>query len=93
VPIERYLRWRQPDGRPFDPWLRLHVGLGGTILKGAPRSLRINGTLAQWESWTDMLFPESDDYVFPRGLATLVIDRETDLGRYFEPDIWVQHKL
>lgn len=31
-----------------------------------PRSLRITGTVADWESWTDLAFPESGDYVFPR---------------------------
>ena len=30
-------------------------------------------------------------YVFPAGLATVHIDRERDLGVYWEPTIWVIH--
>ena len=35
VPIERYLEWRRDDGLPFDPWIRLHVRLGGRIARAA----------------------------------------------------------
>ena len=38
-----------------------------------------------------MAFPESGDYVFPRGLATVAIDREADVGRYWEPNVWMVH--
>ena len=54
-------------------------------------SLRINGTVADWESWVGMPFPESGDYVFPEGLATVHIDREADLGSYWEPNVWMIH--
>src|SRR5439155_23433360 len=40
-----------------------------------------------WESWTRMDFPETGDYVFPEGLATVHIDRELDTGEYWEPNI------
>jgi hypothetical protein len=58
VAIEQYARWRRSDGRLFDPWLRVHERLGATVLKPEPRSLRITGTLAEWEDWTSMTFPE-----------------------------------
>ena len=38
-----------------------------------------------------MPFPESGEYVFPGGLATLEIDRERDAGRYWEPNVWMLH--
>ena len=38
-----------------------------------------------------MRFPETGDYVFPAGLATVHIDRERDLGEYWEPNIWLIH--
>ena len=38
-----------------------------------------------------MAFPETGEYVFPRGLAPLTIDREADTGLYFEPNVWVVH--
>jgi hypothetical protein len=93
VPIERYADWRRADGLLFDPWLRVHERLGATVLKPEPQSLRITGTVAEWEEWTGLPFPESGDYVFPHGLATLAIDREADVGRYHEPNVWMQHLL
>ena len=62
------------------------------MLKPEPQSLRITGTVAEWEEWTQMPFPESGDYVFPGGLATLEIDRERDAGRYWEPNVWMVHE-
>ena len=59
TPIERYVRWVRADGLPFDPWIRTHVRLHGEILRPAPRSLRITGTVAEWEDWTEMPFPET----------------------------------
>jgi hypothetical protein len=93
IPIERYASWTRDDGLPFDPWLRVHARLGAEILKAEPRSLRITGTVAEWESWTEMSFPETGEYVFPRGLATLEVDCEADLCRYWEPNVWMQHPL
>ena len=93
VEIERYARWRRPDGLLFDPWMRVHERLGAGVLKPEPRSLRITGTVAEWESWTGMTFPESGDYVFPSGLATVAIDRECDHGAYWEPNVWMRHTL
>ncbi len=93
VPIERYAGWRREDGFLFDPWMRVHERLGGTVLRPEPHSLRITGTVAEWESWTQMAFPESGDYVFPGGLAPVEIDREGDRGRYWEPNVWMLHKV
>ena len=91
VEIERYAEWRRPDGLLFDPWMRVHERLGAEILKPEPRSLRITGTVAEWEGWTEMAFPESGDYWYPEGLATVAIDRERDQGRYWEPNVWMRH--
>jgi hypothetical protein len=40
-----------------------------------------------------MRFPETGDYVFPQGLAPVRIERERDLGVYWEPSIWVIHPI
>jgi GNAT superfamily N-acetyltransferase len=93
VEIERYAQWRRPDGLLFDPWMRVHERLGAEVLKPERRSLRITGTVADWEGWTGMTFPESGDYWFPGGLATVAIDRERDRGRYWEPNVWMRHAL
>jgi hypothetical protein len=93
TPIERYATWRRDDGFLFDPWLRIHERAGGEVLKPEPRSLRITATVAEWEEWTELPFPESGEYVFPHGLATVEIDREGDVGRYWEPNVWMLHRV
>jgi hypothetical protein len=89
--IERFIRWRREDGQLFDPWMRVHERLGARVATPLPKSLHITGSVAEWESWTQMAFPESGDYVFPEGLATVRIDRPTDRGAYWEPNVWMVH--
>lgn len=91
TPIERYVRWRRPDGLLFDPWMRVHERLGARVAGPLPRSFRITAPVADWESWTGLVFPESGEYVFPEGLAPVHIDREADLGSYWEPNVWMVH--
>jgi GNAT superfamily N-acetyltransferase len=93
IPIERYAHWTRPDGSSFDPWIRMHTRLGARIGPAIPHSLHITGTVGQWESWTGMQFPETGDYVFPAGLATVHIDTDRDLGEYWEPNIWIIHEV
>jgi hypothetical protein len=93
APIQRYAQWKRADGLPFDPWIRTHVRLGGELLKPEAQSMRISGTVAEWEEWTEMAFPDSGEYVFPHGLAPLALDRERDVGLYFEPNVWVAHRV
>lgn len=93
VPIEEYTRWTRADGLPFDPWLRVHVRLDADLLAVAPRSLKITGTVSDWEEWTGMEFPVSGSFVFPEGLAPVEIDREADVGTYWEPNIWMRHRV
>jgi GNAT superfamily N-acetyltransferase len=92
IPIERYARWTRPDGSPFDPWVRVHTRLGARIGPAIPRSLHITGMVGEWKTWTRMAFPETGDYVFPAGLATVHIDRDRDLGEYWEPNVWIIHQ-
>jgi len=91
TPIERYVAWRRSDGQPFDPWVRVHRARGGEILRCEPRSLEITADVGSWESWTRMAFPEDGDYVFPRGLAPLVV--ADGIGCYYEPNVWMVHRV
>lgn len=93
TPIGRYAGWTREDGLPFDPWIRLHVRLGAEILAPEPHSLRIAGAVAEWEEWTELPLPESGTYVFPHGLAPLEVDREADRAEYWEPNVWVRHRV
>ena len=89
--IERYVTWRRPDGTHLDPWLRTHERLGAEIVKVAARSMTVSGTLAEWEEWAEMTFPESGAYVLPGALVPVEIDRERDEGLYEEPNVWMVH--
>lgn len=91
APMERYVRWENDDGLPLDPWLRVHVWLGVETLAVAPRTLVIEGSVADWERWTSLKFPDSGPYVVPGALQPVVVDRERDLVRYEDPNVWVRH--
>jgi GNAT superfamily N-acetyltransferase len=91
TPMASYARWTRPDGAHIDPWLRTHLRLGGVILGPALRSMVVTGTVAQWEEWTGLAFPETGRYVVPRALDLLDIDRERDLGAYAETNLWMRH--
>jgi GNAT superfamily N-acetyltransferase len=92
TPMERYIEWRRSDGTHVDPWLRTHERLGAEIAKVAPRSMRVPGTVADWEEWTEMEFPETGPYVVPGALVPVEIDRERDEGLYVEPNVWMVHR-
>jgi len=91
--MEDYIKWRNAKGAPYDPWLRVHWRQGAEILKIAPRSLIITGTVAEWEKWTDMIFPESGNYIIPGALQPVAIDREKDIGHYEDPCVWMRTRI
>jgi len=93
TPIERYALWKQPDGLPFDPWMRVHVRAGAEQLWASPRSMDITGTVAEWEEWTGLRFLESGPYIVEGALQPVTIDVEVDVGRYEDPNVWMWHKL
>lgn len=93
IPIERYITWKQADGSPFDPWLRVHWKEGAEIVKIAPASYQVQGKVGEWESWTNMRFPESGEYVVPSALQPVSINCERDEGIYIEPNVWMLHSL
>ncbi|MDP9410891.1 MAG: GNAT family N-acetyltransferase [Actinomycetota bacterium] len=93
TPMERYVRWEQAEGLPFDPWLRVHSRLGAKFLRVAPRSMVITGTIREWEGWAGMRFPESGAYVVPGALQPVLMDLERDLGTYEEPNVWMRHPV
>ncbi len=91
TPIQEYLQWQRDDGAPFDPWIRIHARAGAEIIAIAPRSMVIPGTVAQWEEWTNMQFPNSGLYQIPGALAPIKIDREQNTGLYEEPNVWMRY--
>jgi hypothetical protein len=92
IPIETFMTWTNPDGTALDPWIRTHHRLGAATLAAAPASQTMTGTVAEWEQWSGIALPSSGDYVIPKGLSVLHVDREADLGTYVEPNIWIRHR-
>jgi GNAT superfamily N-acetyltransferase len=92
TPIDEYVSWRTDEGLPFDPWLRVHARMGARIVKPCPRAVTLGGTVAEWETWTNMKFPGSGDYVVPQLLAPLHVDRAADGCLHVEPNVWVVHE-
>ena len=92
--IEHYIRWTQRDSdAPFDAWMRVHWKAGAEILKSAPESMIMKGTLAEWEEWAEMRFPESGAYIVPGALIPVEINCEADEGIYIEPNVWMWHRV
>ncbi|MDI5961148.1 hypothetical protein [Streptantibioticus silvisoli] len=82
---------RRPDGLHPDPWIRTHQRLGAVVLGPAPRSMVVTADVEHWERWTGMTFPVSGEYEVPGALDPVMIDRERDLGRYAETNVWMRH--
>jgi len=93
TPMERYVQWTDTEDLPFDPWMRVHGRLGAEVVRVMPRAMVIVGTVAEWEEWTAMRFPDSNAYVVPGALQPVVIDRERDEGRYEDPNVWMRHPV
>ena len=94
TPIEHYVRWKHDDGAAsFDPWLRTHERMGASMVKIASHSMRIPGTVGQWETWVGMRFPESGRYVIPGALNPIEIDCNKIEGVYVEPNVWMRHEI
>ncbi len=91
--MAEYVAWRRPDGLPFDAWLRVHERAGGQIVRVAPESMRIEGTLAEWREWTGLEFPRSGPYVLSGALQPMQADVEADRGVYLDANVWMVHRL
>jgi GNAT superfamily N-acetyltransferase len=93
TPIERYVQWRRPDGLMFDPWLRTHERLGARFAGIASKGNVFRGTVAEWERWTGLTFPESGEYVVRGAITPVTVDRDRDEGVLTEPNVWMVHTV
>src|SRR5690349_16301585 len=91
ISLDDYVTWRTEEGLPFDPWLRVHTRAGARIIKVCHESKTIYGTGAEWESWTELKFPQSGDYIVPGALNPVQVDVQKDEGIYVEPNVWIVH--
>ena len=92
-PMAAYAGRVRADGLPVDPWLRVHVRAGAVVVKVAPVSMVVAGTVAQWSAWAGMAFEVSGAHVVPGALAPVHVSLEQDYAVYVEANVWVRHSL
>jgi GNAT superfamily N-acetyltransferase len=91
--IVDYAALRRDDGLPVDPWLRVHVRAGGTVVGVAARAMAIAGSLDEWRDWTGLPFDTTGPVAVPEALVPVLCDVEQGYASYTEPGIWVHHGL
>ncbi|MGE3279547.1 MAG: hypothetical protein AB7H90_05160 [Alphaproteobacteria bacterium] len=93
TPFSEYVARRRADGQPHDSWVRTHLRLGAAVLKVAPCSMVIAGTLAEWHEWTGLLFERSGTAIVLGALSPVHVSLEQDHAVYIEPNLWIRHPL
>jgi hypothetical protein len=93
TPFADYVARQREDGLPHDSWVRTHVRAGARIVKVAPYSMVVAGTIAEWRRWTGLDFAESGPAIVPGALSPVHISLEQDHAVYVEPNLWVHHRL
>lgn len=88
LPMQEYVSWIDEHGRLFDPWLRSHAAAGGRMIKPAERSMVVEEPVGFWEMWSGRSFERTGEYALEGALAPVAIERERDIGRYVEPNVW-----
>jgi hypothetical protein len=91
--MDDYIQWTDQNGEAFDPWIRVHLRLGAEVLGVASCTLKVEGSVSDWEKWTGITFPESGDHIVPGALQPVSIDRSLDIGRYEDPNVWIMHHV
>jgi hypothetical protein len=91
VPIADYMRWQDDQGRPYDPWLRSHINMGGHIVGPCEQSMVVEEPIGFWEAWTNRHYTQSGAFEVPGGLVPVQIDRASGVGRYAEPNVWFRY--
>ena len=92
-PIETYANWRREDGLLSDPWLRVHERLGAEIIHISECTLTVQSEIANWSTWTKMVFPESGQYIIPGALSCIEVDIDSNFAVYREPNVWMKHPM
>jgi GNAT superfamily N-acetyltransferase len=93
TPFADYVARRREDALPYDSWIRAHVLAGARIVKVAPYSMIVSGTIAEWTAWTGLAFGRSGPVIVPGALLPVHISLEQNHAVYVEPNLWVHHRL
>jgi hypothetical protein len=93
VPIADYMAWTDDSGRPYDPWLRSHLSVGGKLIGPCERSMVVHEHIAFWENWSEQRFEQSGAYALEGALAPVKINFDRQTGIYEEPNVWVTYPV
>jgi GNAT superfamily N-acetyltransferase len=93
MPMRDYVNTVGADGLPTDSWLRTHLRAGARLVKVAPYSMTIVGSIAEWSRWTGMPFDRSGEVRVAGALAPVMVSLEQDHAVYVEPNVWVRYAL
>jgi hypothetical protein len=69
------------------------IEAGATIIKVAPASMVIPGSLAEWRDWTGLPVDQRGDVHVPGALTPVHCYPDQDQAVYVEPNVWVRHDL
>jgi len=83
----RFHRWKRADNLSFDPWLRVHVRNGGEIIRVCQKSMQIEGTVHEWENWTNKKYTGDGNYIVIGASTPISIDTKKNIGKYIEPNV------
>jgi len=92
-PFANYVARMRSDRLPHDSWVRVHVRAGAEVIKIAPYSMVIAGSIAEWSGWTGMNFRRSGDVIVPGALTPVHVSRQHDHAVYVEPNLWIHHRV
>ncbi|AGB80667.1 amino acid adenylation enzyme/thioester reductase family protein [Serratia sp. FGI94] len=87
-----YVYATDADGRPLDPWLRVHLAAGARLLGIADRSQRVAADSKRWSQWLAQDVTAPGLHHHPSLFTPLSVD-EQGQGIYDEPCVWVEHPL
>jgi hypothetical protein len=93
MPMLEYVNKVGSDGLPIDSWLRTHLRTGGKVVKIAPCTMTIVGSLFDWSRWTGKPFDRSGEVMVAGALSPVMVSLEQDCAVYVEPNVWVQHPV
>jgi GNAT superfamily N-acetyltransferase len=93
MPMRDYIDSVRDDGLPIDPWLRTHLRAGAKVVKIAPYSMTVVGSIAEWSRWSGMSLDRSGEITIAGALAPVMVSIERDCAVYVEPNVWVRYAL
>lgn len=88
--IADYAELRLPDGRHYDPWVRVHERIGGEIIGSCPDSAIFSAPREDWERWAAMKLPDNGFFLIDGAIGWLSL--KEGHGVLSEDSLWLLHR-